>query len=190
MSTEVSGKKQVTALSEDWVVVLLGFLIIGISLFVFVVPAPAFSWKSVGDLTGKIGTSENLLAIVAQFGLVLVIGLLSALFSKKPVRSFLIVFPIVWLLSLIALVLAGNSVVKSLNLEAVIFSLSIGLIIGNLFALPDWFRSALSTELFVKIGLVLLGTSVIFSDILKAGSLGLIQALVVVISVWYFAFWI
>jgi uncharacterized integral membrane protein (TIGR00698 family) len=42
----------------------------------------------------------------------------------------------------------------------------------------------------VKIGLVLLGTSVIFSDILKAGSLGLIQALIVVLSVWYFAFWL
>jgi uncharacterized integral membrane protein (TIGR00698 family) len=37
---------------------------------------------------------------------------------------------------------------------------------------------------------VLLGTSVIFSDILKAGSLGLIQAVLVVISVWYFAYWI
>jgi uncharacterized integral membrane protein (TIGR00698 family) len=42
----------------------------------------------------------------------------------------------------------------------------------------------------VKIGLVLLGTGVIFSDILKAGSLGLIQALLVVLSVWYFAYWI
>lgn len=30
----------------------------------------------------------------------------------------------------------------------------------------------------------------IFSDILKAGSLGLIQALVMVLSVWYFAFWL
>ena len=51
-------------------------------------------------------------------------------------------------------------------------------------------RESLSAELFVKIGLVLLGTGVIFSDILKAGGLGLIQALVVVLSVWYFAFWI
>src|SRR5690606_40046363 len=33
-------------------------------------------------------------------------------------------------------------------------------------------------------------TTVIFGDILKAGSLGLIQALAVVLSVWYFAFWI
>jgi len=78
---------------------------------------------------------------------------------------------------------------KALNLEAVIFSLSIGLLIGNAFKLPEWLRAALSTELFVKIGLVLLGTGVIFSDILKAGSLGLIQALVVVLSVWYFAYW-
>jgi uncharacterized integral membrane protein (TIGR00698 family) len=64
------------------------------------------------------------------------------------------------------------------------------LLIGNIFKLPQWFRDALSTELYVKIGLVLLGTGVIFSDILKAGSLGLIQALVVVLSVWYFAFWL
>ncbi|WP_312696892.1 YeiH family protein, partial [Sphingobacterium mizutaii] len=74
--------------------------------------------------------------------------------------------------------------------EAVIFSLAIGLIISNFFKLPDWFKAALNTEMYVKIGLVLLGTTVIFGDILKAGSLGLIQALVVVVSVWYFAFWI
>lgn len=98
-------------------------------------------------------------------------------------------FPIVYLLTVFALVIAGNTTIKGLNLEAVIFSLIIGLAIGNFFRLPEWFRSALSTETFVKIGLVLLGTSVIFSDILKAGSLGLIQALIVVLSVWYFAFW-
>jgi uncharacterized membrane protein YadS len=86
--------------------------------------------------------------------------------------------------------LAGNVGVKSLNPEAVIFSLGIGLLIGNLTRLPQWFRAALSTELYVKIGLVLLGTSVIFSNILQAGSLGLIQALAVVLSVWYFAFWL
>jgi uncharacterized integral membrane protein (TIGR00698 family) len=68
--------------------------------------------------------------------------------------------------------------------------LLIGLLVSNVFGLPDWLRATLTTELFVKIGLVLLGTSVIFSDILKAGSLGLVQALVVVLSVWYFAFWL
>ena len=71
-----------------------------------------------------------------------------------------------------------------------IFSLTLGLIIGNFFKLPTWFRDVLSTELFVKIGLVILGTGVIFGDILKAGSKGLLQALVVVLTVWYFAYWL
>jgi uncharacterized membrane protein YadS len=44
--------------------------------------------------------------------------------------------------------------------------------------------------MFVKIGLVLLGTAIIFSDVLKAGSKGLLQAVIVVLAVWYFAFWI
>src|SRR5690606_12267127 len=51
-------------------------------------------------------------------------------------------------------------------------------------------RQSLNAEMLVKVGLVLLGTSVIFSDILRAGSLGLVQSLIVVLSVWYFAFWL
>jgi uncharacterized integral membrane protein (TIGR00698 family) len=88
------------------------------------------------------------------------------------------------------MVLTGNAQVEALNLEAVIFSLTLGLILGNFFKWPQWFREVLSTELFVKIGLVLLGTGIIFKDILKDGFFGLLQALVVVLSVWYFAFWI
>ena len=90
-------------------------------------------------------------------------------------------FPIVFVLTSLALVLAGNAFLKNWNLEAVIFSLTIGLLLSNFFTLPGWLKESLSIELFVKIGLILLGTSVIFGDIFKAGSLGLIQALVVVI---------
>src|SRR5690606_36712884 len=84
--------------------------------------------------------------------------------------------------------LAGNAFFTDLGLEAVIFSLLVGLQVGNLFKLPQWFRESHNAELLVKIGLVLLGTGVIFSDILKAGSLGLVQSLIVVLAVWYFAF--
>lgn len=189
-TSEVSVSKTGTALSEDWVVVLLGFLIIIVSLAGFGVAAPAYSWKEGSDLYTKVFTAGNLGVIVLQFLYAFVVGILSVLLTRKPLKAFLVVFPVVFFLTAIALVLAGNSYVNDLNLEAVIFSLAIGLIVGNSFNLPEWFRSALSAELFVKIGLVLLGTGVIFSHILKAGSLGLAQALVVVISVWYFAFWV
>ena len=102
----------------------------------------------------------------------------------------LLTFPFIFVLTLAALLVAGNASVKGLNLEAVIFSLAIGLFIGNFFRLPDWLKKSLNSEMYVKIGLVLLGSAVIFGDILKAGSLGLVQALVVVLSVWYFAFWV
>jgi len=178
------------SLHEDWTVVILGILIIVLAILGLVVPAPAFSWTNASELNTQVLSPSNLQAIGLQFLAVLVVALLGALLTGKPVKNLLFTFPCVYILTLVALILAGNKQIKDLNLEAVIFSLSIGLIISNFFRLPQWFRDALSTELYVKIGLVLLGTTIIFSDILKAGSLGLIQALVVVLSVWYFAFWL
>jgi uncharacterized integral membrane protein (TIGR00698 family) len=175
---------------EDWTVVLLGFLIIGISLFIFLPSVPVFKWSDETDLLNSVFDFENLQIIGLQFIYLISIGTIGAFLTGNPIKNFLFGFPIVYILTVIALIIAGNTTLKGFNLEAVIFSLIIGLTIGNLFKLPEWFRSALSTELFVKIGLVLLGTSVIFSDILKAGTLGLAQALVVVLSVWYFAFWL
>ncbi|MEI5984002.1 putative sulfate exporter family transporter [Sphingobacterium sp. PU5-4] len=177
-------------LSEDWVVVILGFAIIALALFGIVVPKPSFSWVDSSELTQKVFSGNNLLSMASQFGLVYAVAILGAILLKKNLKALLIVFPTVFVLTLVALVLAGNSTIKEYNLEAVIFSLAIGLIISNCFKLPEWFKNALSTELYVKIGLVLLGTTVIFGDILKAGSLGLIQALLVVVSVWYFAYWV
>jgi len=192
--SETAGDGQVARLPwqvhEDWVVVILGFLIIALALAGFTIAVPAYSWNGTAALASKIFTTANLKLIVVQFLFAGVFAWLGALLTGKPVKYFLIVFTVVYWVSILALVLTGNGFVKSINLEAVIFSLALGLLIGNLFTLPRWFREALSTEMFVKIGLVLLGTSVIFTDVLRAGSVGLLQALIVVLAVWYFAYWL
>ncbi|MBC7887320.1 MAG: putative sulfate exporter family transporter [Ferruginibacter sp.] len=175
---------------EDWAVVILGFLIIVITLSGLVLPVPVFNWTSSAELFSKVLSAKNLQVILLQFLLVITIAGVGALLTNKPLKSFLLGFPVLYILTIIALILSGSGAVRSLNLEAVIISLTIGLIISNFFKVPDWLRESLSTELYVKIGLILLGTSVIFGDILKAGTLGLVQALLVVISVWYFAFWV
>ncbi|MDP3469992.1 MAG: putative sulfate exporter family transporter [Daejeonella sp.] len=175
---------------EDWTVVILGALIIILSIGGLLLEVPIFSWGNSEELFKSVLSSVNLSLIFIQFIFVLLIAIIGAFLTGKAIKHFLYGFPIVYLITIIALILAGNSQVKAFNLEAVIFSLGLGLIISNFFRMPEWLRSSLSTELFVKIGLVLLGTSVIFSDVLKAGSLGLIQALAVVLSVWYFAFWL
>lgn len=177
-------------LTEDWAVVTLGFIIIFFVIAGLKFPAPAFGWKSTDELFSKVFSPENIWLVVKQFLLVYAVALLGTWATGKAIKNTALAFPLIYFLSFIALIITGNASVKSLNLEAVIFSLIIGLIISNFFKLPDWFRKALSSELFVKIGLVLLGTTIIFSDILKAGALGLAQALLVVVSVWYFAFWV
>ncbi len=186
----MSEQKKAFSLTEDWTVVILGFALIFFSISGILLPVPAFGWENFPELGSRVFETKNLLSILWQFLLVYTVGAAGIFLTGKSVPAFLKGFPVVYFLTIVALILTGNAQVKALNLEAVIFSLVIGLIIGNFFTLPAWLKESLSTELFVKIGLVLLGTTVIFSDILKAGSLGLIQALLVVVSVWYFAFWI
>lgn len=177
------------ALHEDWITVVIGFSII--ALFILGgFKTPSYSWKSVQDLSQKIFTLDNLTRLFVQFVICYSCAVIFAIVTRRSLTPILRYFPALFLISVLAMLLAGNSGIKSLNLEAVIFSLAIGLAIGNFFKLPDSLRSALSGETFVKIGLVILGTGVVFGDILQAGSLGLIQTIVVVLSVWYFAFWL
>lgn len=186
---DVTEKARLT-LDEDWAVVALGFIIIFLFLSGVIIPAPAYKWNNFEDLSTTVFASANLLRMFYQFILIFVFSILAAVITNKPLKSSIKVFPVLYIISVLAFLLEGNGAIRSLNLEAVIFSLSIGLLIGNLFSLPAWFRSVLNAEMFVKIGLVLLGTRIIFSEILDAGKLGLIQALIVVFTVWYFAFWI
>ena len=43
---------------------------------------------------------------------------------------------------------------------------------------------------YIKIGLVVLGSSIVFAQLVGAGLLGITQAVVVVLSVWFFCFWL
>ncbi|MBK5278488.1 MAG: putative sulfate exporter family transporter [Bacteroidia bacterium] len=177
-------------LTEDWAVVIVGFLILVISIVGFILAAPVYSWNNTVELTSVVLSSKNLLLILIQLLFIVASSSVAIFSTGRPIKSFLTGFPIVYLITIIALILAGSSIIRGLNLEAVIISLVLGLIISNFFTVPSWLKSSLSTELFVKIGLVLLGSGIIFGDILKAGMLGLIQALLVVLSVWYFAYWV
>ncbi|MCU0456926.1 MAG: putative sulfate exporter family transporter [Bacteroidales bacterium] len=182
-------------IGQDWASVIAGMILI---LFVviagYAVSTPAFGgsagWKEIGALGETIGTSSLWISVVST---VFIFGLLSAFgvfLSGDSPKKFITGFLTVFLLAVLAQFLSSFAGFKNLGLETVFFSLIIGLLIGNLFRLPDWLRSGVLTELYVKIGLVLLGATILFKDIMVAGSFGLIQAVIVVIVVWYFAFWI
>ncbi len=186
----MSASKKPIAITEDWTVVVLGFIIIFLAIAGLRFPVPVFKWSNTEHLFGSVFSANNIAEISIQFIITFAIAIAGTWLTGRNIRNLLVVFPVVFLLTIIALVITGNKVMNDLNLESVIFSLAIGLLIGNTVKLPNWFRETLTTEMFVKIGLVLLGTAIIFSDVLKAGSKGMIQAILVVISVWYFSYWV
>ncbi|PSL43727.1 putative integral membrane protein (TIGR00698 family) [Chitinophaga niastensis] len=178
-------------LHEDWIAVIIAFLTIGLVVAGLRPALPTFSWTNSQDLWGQIANSANLLHMGTLFIWVLGSLLLARLLAGdyKPKALFTGLIAIV-LISLLAQLITSNKWVKDLGIEVVLFSLILGLFISNVIGLPNWIKPALQTELYIKIGLVLLGTNIIFGDIMEAGMLGIIQSVLVVFTVWYFSFWL
>ena len=106
------------------------------------------------------------------------------------VVPFLIAFPLVFALAWLARFLAGNGAFIDWGIEYVIFALFIGLLISNTVGTPGWLKPAVQTEYFIKTGLVILGANLLFLEILQAGVLGILQAVLVVFVIWYACFWL
>ncbi len=98
----------------------------------------------------------------------------------------LLISALAWL----AQAIAALPAVSAWSLEYVVFALVIGLIVNHTVPVPTWLREAVRTEYYIKTGLVVLGAAILVDDIARAGLLGIAQALVVVLSVWTFAFWL
>ncbi|MEM6689410.1 MAG: putative sulfate exporter family transporter [Planctomycetota bacterium] len=121
--------------------------------------------------------------IVGVIGSFLIIGALSAVAlgvgKKISLRSYVPAFTLVFALATLAYVMAGQSLVKSYNLEYALWALGLGLIISNTIGTPTWLRPSVHTELFIKTGLVLLGAEVLMSRLLALGLPGVFVAWVV-----------
>src|ERR1044072_2713522 len=140
--------------------------------------------------TDKVFTRDNLLK-VAYIGIgFIVIGAIGvALIGSRGV-PLLAGLPAVFAIAFAARFLAGNGLFIDWGIEYVIFALGLGLLISNSIGTPEWLKPAVQTEFFVKTGLVILGASLIFSEVLQAGALGITQAVLVVFVVWYSCFWL
>ncbi|OFZ90127.1 MAG: hypothetical protein A2V78_17850 [Betaproteobacteria bacterium RBG_16_64_18] len=142
-----------------------------------VAEAKVFTWDNLSKIVG-IGI---IWLVVATVGFALIGG---------KVGAFVIGFPVVFALAWLARVLAGNGMFVEFGVEYVIFALGLGLLISNTVGTPKWLLPAVQTEYYIKTGLVVLGAGLLFLEIIQAGVLGILQAVLVVSVVWYVCFWI
>lgn len=180
-------------ISEDWTATIVGLTFVAAALILFItggefiIPAN-YKWTNTEELY-LIFDASNILNIVLWGFVAWIATVIIFVLQGKSIAGTR-GFAMLYLIAVIASLIGGNGIVNDLGLETVIFSLIIGLVINNIWGTPEWIKPALTSELYVKVGLIFLGTTILFQDLLKSGALGLIQAVVVVFTVWNFAFWL
>ena len=160
--------------------------LIGLALIVLILALPSF----VPRFPTSLATPGAWVALGGMFLLTLAGSMLGLIPLGIAVRRFVVAFVAVFALAALAQTVSAWNPVKTLGLESVFFSVLFGLLIRNTVGLPRWLEPAVRSEYYIKIGLVLLGTSVLFGEIMEAGFFGIAQSVVVVFSVWYFTFWL
>lgn len=135
-------------------------------------------------------TAEAWFNIGAFFLIALVLLFVGNKVLGRPMRGLLVSFIAIFAIAVLAQWVAKLETVKFYGFEAVFFSVLFGLIVRNLFKVPEWLKPAIQGEFFIKIGVVCLGATVLFSDVMKSGAAGFIQAILVVGIVWSFGYWL
>jgi len=171
--------------NEDWIATFMGAILVILVIFV----------PSLGKVKYQFpeGYPEWFAKVpfeVTKFVIIFGLSYLGLWLLDVKMKWFAPSFLFIYGLSFLAQYISTLAPVKQVGFEAVFFSVAIGLLIRNIFGLPKWLEPATRSEFFIKAGLVVLGTTIIFGEIMKAGSLGMVQAIIVIILVWNFSFWI
>lgn len=112
-------------------------------------------------------------ALIATLIVAFVASLLQPSRGANPTKlipAFLALFA----LAVLSFVLAAQEVLESANLEYALWALLVGLLVANTVGTPKWMAPAVRGELFIKVGLVLLGAEVLFSRLLELGVKGVL----------------
>lgn len=191
------GKRSLySKITEDGWAIWIGGLLIAVVLFIaflkshFKFTPPVYQWSDTNDLATKVLTVKNIL-LIGSIGFVFVLlSSASIWLSGGHPGKFIAGFIVVYVLAILSLIIAGNKTIGGYGIEYVVFGLIIGLLLSNLNLSPAWLKEAARSEFFIKTGLIILGTSILFTDIVQAGLPGILQAVAVVIVVWFFALWL
>jgi len=143
-----------------------------------------------GNLSSTVFSWDNIVLAIYIFIGFLILSIIAMALMGEPVLKFIVGFPIVFIIAWVGQMIAGNYTVLYYGLEYVLWCLFIGLFISNVIGIPEWLMKAARTEYFIKTGLVILGSGVLFGEIIQAGFYGIVQALAVVGVIWYFCYWL
>lgn len=188
---------------EDWLAIWIGFIVIALGIWsvlsgVFDFSALKFSTWTVGEAeyTDKMKPLleqlrdlvfwRKTLVTFLVFGVLFTIG---AKCQGTPVKKYVGAFLMLFVLGFVVRLISAEFTLNR-YLEWAFWALIVGLLISNTIGTPNWLKPAIKTEFYIKTGLVIMGFSVLFSNIAKFGLYGLGIAWVVTPLVILFMWWL
>ena len=185
---------------EDWLAVWIGFIVIAVACIavltqIFDFSAAKFStwhwWENVEEKK-SLAAQFNGAFWVKLLRTFLVLGILFGLgivLQGEKIGKFIPAFVVLFLICIVVRMISAEYTLK-MYLEWAFWALLIGLLISNTVGTPEWLKPAIRTEFYIKTGLVIMGFSVLFSNIAKFGLYGLgiawLVTPIVIIFMWWF----
>ena len=181
--------------NEDYLAMIIGFIIISIASVSIITSSFDFTalkfatWGKDKSFT-EIWSLKVLVELIRTFLVLGVFFIVGAYFKGYDTKKYLKAFIGLFVLSIIVRLISAEYTLNR-YLEWAFFALAVGLIIANTIGVPNWLKPAIQTEYYIKTGLVIMGFSVLFSNIVNFGLYGLGIAWVVtplvMLFMYYFA---
>jgi uncharacterized integral membrane protein (TIGR00698 family) len=174
---------------EDWWACWIGWFLLLLAMVALLPAVPKLArWTEFSQAFPR--GAVAFWSLIKLFVVLVILTSIGAAAMKKEVKSFIPGFLVIYLIAFVALVVSNQKQIHTYGFEFVLWALIIGLFISNVLGVPGWLKPAIMTEYFIKIGLVCMGAEIMFQVVMKAGAVGLLQALLVVIVVWFVTYWI
>lgn len=142
------------------------------------------AWQKAKGETAKVKKKEvkpfNIIPTLIGSGIVL--GLLctvGGVFMGFHAVKFFLAFQGVFWLCVLANLLGNQVTMRKYGLNAEIWGIILGMLVANTVGTPKWLKYGAQVEYYIKIGLVLLGATVLFHKIMAIGIPGIFVAWVV-----------
>ncbi len=169
---------------EDWWAIWIGLGLVvaaviaysqGVS-FKWIAVTPQ-KWSTLADVGTQL--QANGVRFAALFVLWAVLFGIAVKTMGLKLGEFVGAFLIVFVVSAIIYFIGVWDQASKYNLEPPLVALVLGLLVSNLFGIPDWLRTGLRVEFFIKTGIVLLGAQLPFTLIVWAGPVAIVQAAII-----------
>ena len=186
--------------TEDWLACWLGFIIIAIGAIAVLTQAFDFSalkfstwhlWEGVAEkkILGAQINGTFWIKLLRTFCVLAVLFGAGIKLQGEKLRKFIPAFVVLFVLAVVVRLISAEFTLNR-YLEWAFWALLVGLLISNTVGTPEWLKPAIRTEFYIKTGLVIMGFSVLFSNIAKFGLYGLgiawIVTPIVIIFMWWF----